>query len=424
MGNLIAYATTTTANDGNGNPGYYNFTQLINGSYKVVFPTSVGNYPISDVTNQSSKTDANNDADVNTGSSGVITINPLQGGLYKDDNTIDAGYRTNIGSIGNYVWYDGNNDGAQNEPVSNGINGVQVNLLKNDGSGNYIQFATTTTANDNIGNPGYYSFANLNNGDYKVQFPLSSNGSPLTGANQTPQLDGKNDANGVTGLSASIIIVTNSSIPLDVNNPTIDAGYIPRGSIGNYVWYDENKDGIQNEPVSSGINGVTVNLLKDDGSGNYIQVASTVTANDNLGNPGYYSFNNLLIGNYQVQFPLSIGDFPIADNVSTNPQLDGNNDANSVTGLSSIISIAPLLGGIDKDNPTVDAGYRTNIGTIGNYVWADINNDGLQNEPATNGLNGVTVNLLKENGSGTFVTIATTTTANDLSNNPGYYSFN
>ncbi len=64
-------------------------------------------------------------------------------------------------------------------------------------------------------------------------------------------------------------------------------------------------------------------------------------------------------------------------------------------------------------------------GTIGNYVWRDINGDGLNNEPFAAGINGVTVELHKETspGSNTYTLQTSMATANDASGKPGYYLF-
>ncbi len=421
-GNYTKFDSTVTANDGFGHPGYYNFGGLYSANYKVSFPTAVGNYPISDITNNASQTDGNNDADKATGFSGIVNINTSSATALDVNNpTIDAGYRRNIGSLGNYVWYDGNIDGLQNEAPANGINGVKVYLYKDNGSGTYLLKDSTVTANNVSGNPGYYNFTYLLSGNYKVLFPLTVNGTPLTVATTTAKTDGNSDANVSTGYSPITAIITSSSNPLDVNNPTIDAGYKPLGSIGNYVWYDYNGDGLQNEPDSEGVNGVKVYLYKDNGTGTFIKFDSTITANNVSGKPGYYSFQYLQGGNYKVLFPTSLGNYPLSAN-NTAMQVDGNSDADKVTGFSEVVTIAPILGGLDRDNPTIDAGYKTNIGSLGNYVWNDTNGDGINNESSTNGLNNVPVYLYRQTAPGVFTKVDSTLTANK-GNNPGYYSF-
>ncbi|MCX6210003.1 MAG: PKD domain-containing protein, partial [Bacteroidetes bacterium] len=309
-----------------------------------------------------------------------------------------------------------NGDGLQNEPASNGTNGVKVYLL--DGSGNKID--STITANDGSGNPGYYNFPNLNSGNYQVQFPTVVGGFPLSSQTTTPQTDGNTDADASTGKSPIVTINTNSSNPLDVNNPTIDAGYGVLGSLGNYVWYDDNANGLQDEPASNGVNGVKVILYKETtpGSGVYAKYDSTTTSNDGGGNPGYYTFEDLFSANYKVQFPTSVNNFPITGVTNQAMQTDGNNDANRTTGFSGVVAIDVTLGGLNRDNPTIDAGY-TPIGSLGNYVWYDANKNGLQDEPNTNGINDIKVILYKETAPGVYTKIDSTITANDGSGKLG-----
>ncbi len=59
-----------------------------------------------------------------------------------------------------------------------------------------------------------------------------------------------------------------------------------------------------------------------------------------------------------------------------------------------------------------DVGFY-NLATIGNYVWHDVDADGIQDSTEV-GIDGATVRLMQGNSE-----IATTTTANG-----GYYSFN
>ncbi|MBK9461058.1 MAG: hypothetical protein IPN94_16920, partial [Sphingobacteriales bacterium] len=119
-------------------------------------------------------------------------------------------------------------------------------------------------------------------------------------------------------------------------------------TIGNYVWVDLNNDGIQNDGLASGVNGVVVNLLDAlgnpvlDSNGNPI---TTVTANDSNGNPGFYQFTGLAPGNYIVQVVLPVG-ATFASNQngsaissSSNTSNTDSNIANTATGQTGIITI-------------------------------------------------------------------------------------
>ena len=131
----------------------------------------------------------------------------------------------------------------------------------------------------------------------------------------------------------------------------------PLGSIGNVIWNDANGDGLFNESSTNGINGVKVYLHKDDGTGTYVIVDSTVTATNSSNNPGYYNFVLSQGGNYKVQFPLTVfgGGITIQTPAAG---VDNNSDADPTTGFSPIIVMDLTGSGVQVNNPTIDAGYK------------------------------------------------------------------
>ncbi|MCP9766263.1 SdrD B-like domain-containing protein [Lacihabitans soyangensis] len=106
-----------------------------------------------------------------------------------------------------------------------------------------------------------------------------------------------------------------------------------QSTVGNYVWEDINANGIQDEPASSGMNNVTVEIYQPIGSipdpSSDTFVGFEITANDGLGNPGYFQFTGLANGNYYVVFRNPGGDFLVApkSNPSTTNIFDS--DGNS-----------------------------------------------------------------------------------------------
>src|SRR5207247_308275 len=82
---------------------------------------------------------------------------------------------------------------------------------------------------------------------------------------------------------------------------------------------------------------------------------------------------------------------------------------------SSTTPSALLSGGSDQ---TIDFGYYQTV-SIGDFVWNDLNADGIQNDGNT-GINGVVVDLL--DGSSNLIT-TTTTINNPVGGAPGYYQF-
>ena len=360
-------ATTTSASDGS-----YSFTTAP-GTYTVQF-VQPSNYTF---TGQYAGTDTTVDSNANTTSGKADAITLASGG---SDNTIDAGLYQPV-TIGNFVWNDLNANGIQ-DTNETGIQGVTINLLGSDGSS---VVATTTSASD-----GSYSFTAAP-GTYTVQFVQPSNYTFTTknAAGSTTAND--SNANTTSGKADAITLASGGS------DNTIDAGLYQPVTIGNFVWNDLNGNGIQdtNEP---GIQGVTVNLLGSDGSS---VVATTTTASD-----GSYSFTTVP-GTYTVQFVQPTGYSFTTKNAAGSTTANDSN-ANTASGKADAITLAS--GGSDN---TIDAGLYLPV-TIGNFVWNDLNGNGIQdtNEP---GIQGVTVNLLGSDGSSV---VATTTTASD-----GSYSF-
>ena len=213
-------------------------------------------------------------------------------------------------------------------------------------------------------------------------------------------------------------------LPSTPNMVGMNTSCIPvNGSIGNYVWIDSNRNGIQDEPANLGLNGVRVYLYQNTGSG-FVKVDSSITANDWSGNPGYYKFVDLQSGQYYVNFPVAYNGDSLTKVVNQTVKTDFNSDANTVTGNSEIVTINTASSNPqDVNNTTIDAGYVP-YGSLGNYVWNDLNNNGLQDDGATSGINGVKV-YLYENTKNGFVKVDSTITADSagIAGYPGYYNF-
>ncbi|HEC76017.1 MAG TPA: hypothetical protein ENI33_02015, partial [Thermoplasmatales archaeon] len=100
------------------------------------------------------------------------------------------------------------------------------------------------------------------------------------------------------------------------------------GSIGDFVWCDANKDGIQ-DVNENGISGVTVHLLNSS-----FAIIDTTVTNDS----GYYVFDNLIPDDYYVEFVLPSGyAFSLQDQGGDDTV---DSDANSSTGITEKITIS------------------------------------------------------------------------------------
>ncbi|MGH8093095.1 MAG: SdrD B-like domain-containing protein [Chthoniobacterales bacterium] len=139
----------------------------------------------------------------------------------------------------------------------------------------------------------------------------------------------------------------------------------PSGSIGDTVFCDFNRDGIQ-EGGEPGLAGVKVTLTG-------VHVTETAFTDAN----GKYLFTNLRAGKYTVSV-----------DPSTAPP--GCNVILPNCPLSITLSLSPGQALLDNDFC-----FGTN-GTIGDTVFCDLNRDGVQ-EPGEPGLEGVTVTLRGDN---------------------------
>ncbi|TXO06506.1 hydrolase, partial [Staphylococcus aureus] len=322
---------TVTLKDENGNvlktvttdaDGKYKFTDLGNGNYKVEFTTPEGYTP----------TTVTSGSDIEKDSNGLTTTGVINGA---DNMTLDSGfYKTPKYNLGNYVWEDTNKDGKQ-DSTEKGISGVTV-TLKNE-NGEVLQ--TTKTDKD-----GKYQFTGLENGTYKVEFETPSGYTPTQVGSGT---DEGIDSNGTS----------TTGVIKDKDNDTIDSGfYKPTYNLGDYVWEDTNKNGVQDKD-EKGISGVTV-TLKDEND----KVLKTVTTDEN----GKYQFTDLNNGTYKVEFETPSGYTP----TSVTSGNDTEKDSNGLT-TTGVIK--------DADNMTLDSGfYKTPKYSLGDYVWYDSNKDGKQ----------------------------------------------
>nr|ARK11340.1 hypothetical protein A6C57_14000 [Fibrella sp. ES10-3-2-2] len=337
-------AVATTTSDAT---GMYSFTGLTPGTgnnYSVNFTTPVGYTATTPLSGTNRENDSDIGADPLTGRSQNIT---LTSGEY--NSTVDGGFIRNVGAIGDYVWFDYNNDGQQGAiGVEPGVPGITVQLFA--AANTSTPLATTTT--DAMGK---YLFDNLPSGTYVVKFTAPA-GSVFTTKNRTGvSTEFDSNAGVVDGLTDVITIDVTQPLSSTARvNLTIDAGIVPYGSIGNYVWRDTNNDGIQNDG-NTGIAGITVQLF---GSGDLTNALSE-TVTDGT---GYYLFDNLISGTYKVKFTLPTGETFTLNEVGNDRAVDSDAGADGFSKLITINTSLPL-GNVGRNNLTIDAGVQTKCAT-------------------------------------------------------------
>ncbi|KPH57863.1 serine-aspartate repeat protein F [Staphylococcus epidermidis] len=267
-----------------------------------------------------SKIDPNSSKDLRTR---VIMENENAEGtkdFYVHDNTVErlgangvARGDEKLYNLGDYVWEDTNKNGIQDEGEK-GIEGVEVSLTRPNGT-----IETTKTNSD-----GKYEFKDLPNGNYVINFKTPE------GYTATKAYQGVNSEVDSNGLSTVGVIQ-------DGDNWTLDSGFYKTSSkysLGDYVWYDSNKDGYQDEN-EKGIQGVKVTLKDSEGN-----VLKSTETDEN----GKYRFDELDSGDYTVHFDKPEG----LTQTSTN---SGNDDAKDADGEEVHVTIT------DHDDFTIDNGY-------------------------------------------------------------------
>jgi len=352
-------ATTETAADGT-----YLFPDLPADNY-VVQVTDSDNV-IGNLTNNADPDGGNNNY------SGV-TLGATDD-LNENFGYVPNGHTSGESFIGNKIFLDENGDGNYSTTES-GIEGVEVQLL--DGSTNAV--LATTTTNEN----GLYFFGNLEAGDYKVKVNTTTVPSGLT---NSVDPDGSAPGDDITD---------SFTLAASTGDLTKDFGYkaISPNNITGTIWNDTDAEGTLDGTESDRFENVTMELQDADGN-----IIATTTTDAN----GDYSFIGIPDGTYTVV----VTD---VNEVLTNQWhslgTDSENDPVSVTVNGSNIT-------------DLDFGYYSEPAAVGNYVWDDVDGNGIQNS-GESGLSGVVVTLeIDYNNDGTpDVTVATLTDAN------GYYDF-
>lgn len=319
-----------------------------------------------------------------------------------------------LGAIGDTVWFDVDGSGGATQGDEPGIEGVIVVLTDENGN------TRTTTTDEN----GHYYFGDLPLGvTYTVTVPAENfaSGGVLEGMSNTYDPDDDDD-------NAGVGVTLTSATPVDLNQDFSYVGTTPY-NLGNLVWLDQNADGnwdgvdgpdgtASTDDDETIITGVTIDLYRDLNGNDQVDAgepligSATTTASVTTtgGDDGNYLFTGLPNGDYVV------------DVTDENGVLAGYWHSLGTANTTDNSQVDPYALTItDGDNLSADFGYYVEPAAVGNYVWVDTNNNGLQDDGET-GLNDVEVQLVIAYPDGTNVTLVTQTIT-DTSGNAGYYSF-
>ena len=368
----VLVSTTVTANDVANNPGWYQFPGLAAGNYFVRFTPP----PNLEVTLRDAGSDtADSDVDAVTACSPVVGLGPTD-----SDQDVDMGLVPPVtAALGDYVFWDIDNDGIQDGPADLGVNGVAVKLFADNGNGtpepggpDGAPVAITVTANDVYGRPGYYLFENLLPGvKYFVQFMLPPTATGFTARDAGGDDAQDSDADPGNGTSPLVMLSAGET------NLTIDAGLVRASGtlrLGNQVWMDTDDDGLfEPQDGEMGIDGVRLDLYRDangDGAPTLDEYLTTTSTFTSSGFAGRYEFNQLAAGNYVVVVPASnfLGSEPLAGKQSStgndpapDPDDDGNGDDNGTPSGALVASRPITLSSGGEPTTDGDADANSNL---------------------------------------------------------------
>ena len=332
------------------------------------------------------------------------------------DNNKDSASFTVGGTISGTIYNDKDATWFNDSPVLDSpFEGVTVRLL--DADGNPVKDASGADITAKTDANGTYTFTRLPMGSYKVEVVAGEakvDGADVNLADYKQTYGYGSSTKRSEAGKGTLVTPTPIALTSAAPNATkVDFGFVKPASVGNFVWFDANKDGIQ-DADEAGVAGVTVTLT--DGAGNPVidldgNPVKPVTTDAN----GKYEFTNLMPNvdrivanageeNYKVVFTVPAG-YSATTSRAGDPEKDSNGADSSVT----------LAQG--QNNETVDFGLVAD-GTIGDTLFWDVdNNGGSAPSGADKPLAGVTVMLTYTTPAGVEKTLTTVTDAD------GHYSF-
>ena len=289
-------------------------------------------------------------------------------------------------AVGDFVWFDANNNGTFDAGEVGAAN-VVVRLLNQAGA-----TVATQTTNAN----GGYLFTGLSAGVYAVEiappagFQSSTGGpgSPFEPAAQTAINNtdkGTGQPNGTIRTLPFTLLATGNPDANGTANLREDFGLfsppvppgVPPANISGTVYLDSNVNGTR-DPGERPIPGTTVYLNGRDDSGNVVARTAVTDVNGN------YRFDNLAPGSYTVREQQPDGKLY---NGSTN--VGTVSGTVTGTGGNDIISTVRLNAGASGIN--YNFGEIPTAATFG-YVWVDANRNGVF-DPTETPIPGVTVTI-------------------------------
>ena len=193
----------------------------------------------------------------------------------------------------------------------------------------------------------------------------------------------------------SFVIGDQRTTAVQVTNKTTYVPAPPAVSVGDYVWEDVNRDGLQDD-TDKPIENVELAISRTDGA----QVnnadgtprgALTTTTDAS----GKYVFDNLEVLPAGTHYVVSVnaGTVPAGLLATTDNAGDREKDSSAQAGKAESVDLT-TDGASDM---TLDFGYVRPAVSVGDYVWEDVNKDGLQDD-TDKPIEGVTLTISRSDG--------------------------
>jgi CshA-type fibril repeat protein len=335
--------------------GKYVFNDVMPGKYYVKFTVPSG-YTVTEPS-AGNDTTSDSDSDAN-GKTELFTLVAGQNKLH-----LALGVYPSLVNMGDRVWFDKNTNGIQEAGESRGVAGVTVKLYNEDNT--FVRETKTTTS-------GKYLFRKLTPGNYYVQFVVPNN-YKISPKNQGNNESDDSDADVATGKTDVFTLLAGR------DNPTVDMGLFQETTkVGDRVFYDSNKNGIQDNG-ESGVKEVTVSLYRV-GENAVVETTKTTAS-------GIYLFKDVVPGEYYIVFTAPAG-YSISESGKGTDATDSNPDETGRTENFTLVS--------GTQNSTIDMGVYQNAVSFGDRVFLDSNHNGLQ-DIGEQGVRDVNVTLYSAN---------------------------
>jgi len=312
--NSLGFLIDVQVTDGN---GFYLFEEVFPGNYFIGVDlvddfestlADIGNNDLLD----NDLTDQNGE-----GTTSVFTLSD-------DDLSIDLGLMQ-CAEIGQTVWFDYNENDLE-DPTENGINGMRVELFRFEPLGwTLYDFQFTGLEPGTPSDDGFFKFC-VRPGRYYLRFINP----PETLVPASPNRGNDNFDSDLTnrfgpGTTDEIIVLSGDEVC------NISAGYYPMGTIGDFIWMDENHNGMRDNN-EGGIEGIVIRAINTQG----IEVQSTTSNED-----GSYILDYLPKDNYYLEVTPPLGMVVSLSNVGSDDTVDSDIDGTNGINTTKLFQVTP-----------------------------------------------------------------------------------